>query len=339
MLNMNSIQNWSSKKHILILLSSLTIFLILCLCTELILRTFKLEPTVTDDIKLWALKRDKINGYRNQIALLGNSRMLTNFDVQKAQKDFPQKEFIQLSMLGSSPLPVLKDLSKDASFKGLAIVSLWEPELGSIELDPTNLDNGNSLPQQYLHYYHNRFSVNDIINREIGTFLQERLVLLHPFYNLRNNLSSIVRRRSPTEFYVVTDRSRSRNADYSLININAERQRRITKVKQLHQSKTKLNLEQWLASVEELVRQVNKIEQRGGRVVFVYFPISGESADWMNKLYPREKYWNHLSNRFGLETIHYQDHPALIFDCPDTSHLDKKDKATFTANLLNLIKP
>lgn len=313
------------------------IFIVLCLLllTEVILRYFKLEPTVNDNENLWSINYSKVtnsssNSNSNSVALLGNSRMLTNFDVQQANELFTEQEFIQLGILGSSPVPILKDIALSTSFKGLVVVALWEPDI------PKNMERTSS---PYLSYYKSSFSFNEKVNVQISTFLESNFVLLHSFYNLRNNLVNLILWREPTKMYVRTDKYRSRDADYSLLDIQKHRQSRINKVKRIHNKNNKLTKDQYFESAQELAKYARKIESRGGRVIFVYFPLSGETASHIHKLYPRKLYWNRLSSDLGLTTIHYQDYQGLKFKAPDTSHLDIKDKDNFTINLLNIIKP
>ena len=70
---------------------------------------------------------------------------------------------------------------------------------------------------------------------------------------------------------------------------------------------------------------VQKIRARGGKVVFVRFPHSGLLKEIEDKGTPREGIWTRLINESGAPGIYYSDHPELIFDCPEWSHLSAAD--------------
>ncbi len=74
---------------------------------------------------------------------------------------------------------------------------------------------------------------------------------------------------------------------------------------------------------------VRRIQSRGGRVVFVRFPTSGEHWQIDQLKYPKSEFWDLIGGSTVAQTIHFVDHPALRqFELPDTSHLDFSDAAT-----------
>jgi len=79
---------------------------------------------------------------------------------------------------------------------------------------------------------------------------------------------------------------------------------------------------------------VQRIRQRGGQVVFVRYPTTGEHYEMDVKAYPKKLYWDHFASKTSAVTIHFADVPSLRgFDCPDTAHLDYRDAPRFTLAL------
>lgn len=85
-------------------------------------------------------------------------------------------------------------------------------------------------------------------------------------------------------------------------------------------------------------QQVEKIQGRGGRVVFIRMPSSGEVRRIEFLTWPREKYWDQFAASIAAPAIHFEDYPSLSgFNCPDGSHLDENSARQFTRNLLKIL--
>jgi hypothetical protein len=85
---------------------------------------------------------------------------------------------------------------------------------------------------------------------------------------------------------------------------------------------------------------VKELQARGGRVVFVTLPSTGEMWDLGQRLFPKEEYWDRFAIATSAVTIHFRDVPTLrATRCPDNFHLDFRDADKFTNNLVDeLIK-
>jgi len=80
------------------------------------------------------------------------------------------------------------------------------------------------------------------------------------------------------------------------------------------------------------------IGRRGGRVVFLYMPVSGRLAVAEERDFPRVIYWDRLVAAAGAEAVHFKDMPELAyFTCPDGEHLDGPDAARFTEALASVL--
>lgn len=85
---------------------------------------------------------------------------------------------------------------------------------------------------------------------------------------------------------------------------------------------------------QEIEQDVSLIQARGGRVVFVRFPVSGEFLEMEENLFPRTQYWDAFARQTQGLTIHFQDYEKLAgFVAPDGSHLDYRDAEKFSLAL------
>lgn len=96
------------------------------------------------------------------------------------------------------------------------------------------------------------------------------------------------------------------------------------------------------AEREELVKRfdaaVRTIEGRGGRVAFVYMPLTGQRAEEEEREFPRKVYWDRLASSTNALKIHFRDFPSLAgFSCPDEEHLGVEDALRFTRALAEVL--
>ena len=84
---------------------------------------------------------------------------------------------------------------------------------------------------------------------------------------------------------------------------------------------------------------VDRIQDRGGRVIFVRLPTTGFVHAVEEANFPREKYWNMLAATTKASTINFADYRELSgYTCPEGSHLDSKDSPVFTRALARIIQ-
>ena len=87
--------------------------------------------------------------------------------------------------------------------------------------------------------------------------------------------------------------------------------------------------------VDALVR---RIQARGGKVVFVCFPIGGKLWEINERSYPKKDYWDFLASHASGTWIHFSDYPTLsAYNLPDWSHLDADGRSKFTKALTDIL--
>ncbi len=80
---------------------------------------------------------------------------------------------------------------------------------------------------------------------------------------------------------------------------------------------------------------VEKFRARGGKIVFVRLPVSGDLKKLENEGTPRAPTWDRLLQETGAPGIHFEDFPELAgFTCPEWSHLSAGDSVEFTRCLV-----
>ena len=287
--------------------------------------------SVVDDPAWWAYHRASIyEGNPKTIVLLGGSRMQLDFSTEVARKRLPEWHVVQLAIDGRGPVAALRDLADDQAFVGVVICAVTAPILARDKWDDQ---------QEYVEYYrrNHEISLNSKLNRVISSHIQSNLVAVNPWVSSRRVIGRLLRREGlPPPHYLTTHYDRSRSADYAKLDIAAHRQRRIDKFFQSVKRKTPPLPEEWLDELAPIEKAVQSIQIRGGRVVFVRFPTTGERFLRGERYMPRRHYWDRFAERTAGCTIHFLDVPALAdFECPDNSHIDLRDKPRFTNALLD----
>ena len=64
----------------------------------------------------------------------------------------------------------------------------------------------------------------------------------------------------------------------------------------------------------------------------------GPLKEFEDKLTPKAGPWTRIINESGAAGIYFADHPELMFDCPEWSHLSGPDSVEFTKRLVPHLK-
>ncbi len=84
---------------------------------------------------------------------------------------------------------------------------------------------------------------------------------------------------------------------------------------------------------------IEKIEGRGGKVIFVRHPSSGRMLEFEKMHYPRELYFDRLIVETGCMGIHFEDYPEISeYECPEWSHLLPDDAHDYTEKIIQIIE-
>jgi hypothetical protein len=296
---------------------------------EVYLRSQGQVPTIMDDQSLWSQWRQQIGGQSNVVAFLGSSRMQLAISPEAWRGIFPGHKVVQLAFDAGSPVPVLEDLAGDTEFCGTVICDIIEYRIvRSSYYEERGAD--------FVKYYHKRWNVQKYLDRILRTALTENSVVLSPGRDWKGAARDLLRARIPQmkPYYLRTLSDRSRQADYQLADVERQRKNWLDDLTQVQPGQALRTNGEWQEAIHRIQTAARRIEARGGRVIFVRFPTSGELRVLENKLYPRREFWDEFVRDVGAPAIHFEDVPALSrFTCPDGSHLDQRDAAPFTRAL------
>ncbi len=290
------------------------------------------QPSIVDSRDLWAYQRGRVYAAdRLNVVLLGSSRMHNGFSPVVLRDQFPGANVVQLAISGTQCVATLRDLADDRRFIGTAICEVTAPWLSRRFWDDQ---------QPYVDHFHRGRSITSDVELVCGHVFQSRLTVLHPELSLKAVVESLCNEsRLPRPTFSIGHADRSVHVDYwSAIRRDDTDEKRAERLEYHRQEliKDRPTPDEWLEDLKVVERAVDKIQARGGRVVFVHFPVSGRHREVEEELYPRRDYWDRFVAMTSAVTIHFADTPRLAqFRCPEENHLDVRDVAAFTRGLVD----
>jgi hypothetical protein len=311
---------------------------------EIRARALGYAPVLNDTSDLWADRRESVQP--DSLVIIGDSRALFDLDLDVLEQGLGRRP-VQLALVGSCAYPVLQNLADDESFHGTVIASVI-PAMWMVP--PPAPPYKNSL--RALNRYHDR-TVAQRTGHHLGMFLEERIAFMKQDDLTLEQLLKSVDVPSRALYHAPP-----RLPPY-FATIDRERQTRMTGAAAqpgplqdriragwaplftpppFPAHTPKFVFESIAQAVEARFGQtaaaVKKIRARGGQVIFVRFPHSGPLKELEDQGTPRTAAWTRLMQETGAPNIYYSDHPELIFDCPEWSHLSGPDATEFSKRLV-----
>lgn len=311
-------------------------------------------PSFSDSRDLWSYHRKRASELgSNALILVGASRIQLGIDLDEIRNN-TDLEPIQLAIDGTSPVPVMENLARDPQVNGIIILSLDE---GQIKPDYSG-EKSNEWVKFYDDYFNSGKFMEPFrfVNNKVKMLISERFITKMEGARPFTVIYSYIFDPSPSANYLVLHKDRSRSADYEKVvmpHFYAERVARHFG-NQLVKGETTFRIffetyshaieniqpadnSEFLSGIDLLLKDVQQIENRGGRVIFVRLPTDKLIWETDRKKYPREYFWNELAKRHD-KTIHFMDYQSLQkYNLPDGSHLDYRDKKSFTRELMKII--
>ncbi len=327
---------------------------------ELRLHARGFRPTVLDSPELWAHWRREANALgENALVFVGASRMQLGIDPATVTRTTPLAP-VQLAIDASFPLPVLEHMADDPGFRGHVIMDFYPAAV-------TTLDRDDEAAR-----YVRQFAAQRPPGR-LPTFDRTEPWLRD---RVRWSLASYADGASPwqslwlrvltpaaTPAYLVTWPDRSREADYALVPMPdfalGRAMRHLETAPRDHDGpepvRTLAELDaavasirsptatppEFLAGVERIAALARRLAERGATLTVVQMPTSGYVREIDRRRFPRALFWDVLAARLRevpVTTLYVADVPTLAhFECPDGSHLDRRDRAAFTAALMQAL--
>ena len=313
---------------------------------EIYVRSIGYAPTLNDTDDLWVQARRRVKP--ESVVIIGESRPLFDLDLDELEKGLGKRP-VQLAIAGSCAYPMLADLANDESFHGTIICSIvpgmfFAPGGPLLETSEKRLPaiasrrrrNGRAIIWACFSKSTSRFS-----NRR--TSLSTSCSNSCPFPNRPN---AQVPPTFPPYFQTV-DRERRARMTEQCAQPGSLLAKRIQQIwlplftppppptyvpKEVFMENMGKAIE---ARFRDTTKAVEKLRARGGKIVFVRFPNSGELKALEDRLNPRARDWERLLKETKAPGIYFEDYPELAsFTCPEWSHLSAGDSVEFSKRLI-----
>jgi len=320
-----------------------------CIGWEIRARAWGYGPTLNDTNDLWAMRRRAVQP--GSYVIVGDSRPLFDMDLDALEQGLGHRP-IQLAIPGTCAYPVLADLAADEQFHGTVICSIV-PLMFFAPGGPLVENSEAALRRYHKGTWAQRAGelIAIPLEEHIAFLKSDEITLGQMMFNLPipNRRDAQLPPLFPPYFNSL-DRER--------------RGRMIEQCAQPGPLQTRVR-DGWLplftpppppsyvprdaflanmgkaveARFHDAAAAVKKIRDRGGRVVFVRFPVTGELKKHEDQLTPRAGPWTRLLKESGAPGIYFEDYPELAgFNCPEWSHLSAPDSVEFTKRLVPHLK-
>ncbi len=309
-------------------------------------------PISSDTPNLWAAQRERaIGAKRSQVVFVGTSRQLFDIDLETFERETGVPPTIQLATVASNPIVIFTHLAKDETYAGTTIVD-FVPGLSSAAGGPPM-----SGPMRYTDHY-DTWSVSQRWELPLSLWLQDRLALLNQDdLSLKALLEALPLPKRPAVFapdlppYIASLDRRRQGRLLTSLSTDPAFQKKLRDIWIplstppppppifTPEQWKKMGEDGWTRILADAKKNVEAIERRGGRVIFVRHPSTGKLRELERATRPREAYWDRLLRETGAVGIHFEDHPELSsFDCPEWSHLGAEDAVEYTRRLARILK-
>lgn len=328
-----------------LLLASSLAFVLGVAAWELGCRAHGYAPGLDDTSDLWADARRSLKP--DGVAIVGSSRGLFGLDLDVLGEALGSRP-VQLCLVGSNPAPVLMDLAADQAFHGTVILDLVPGMVPMPEFAPPYQNALRAVRHQrqqtWAEWSGHHLSLP--LERTFAFLQQEDLTLaallkgIHVPDRARTQLPPAL----PPYFYTIDADRRARmiaevetnpalcdRIKFGWLPLFTPPPKPVWIPDAAFGPAMGKMVEQ---RVGELVQAITAIRQRGGRVVLVRMPSTGELRALEERITPRAPFWERIVHESGAPGIWFEDHPDLAsFSCPEWSHLNAADSVAFTRRL------
>jgi hypothetical protein len=313
---------------------------------EIYVRSIGYGPTLNSTEDLWALRRSAVKP--ESVVIIGDSRGWFDLDLDELEKGLGKRP-IQLAMGGGCGYPMLADLVNDERFHGTIICS-FVPRLFFAPPGSPPMERSEKMVRRYHtqqlaqragQYLAMPLEENIAFLRQDDLSLEELLKDLP----IPDRPYAQVPPRLPPYFATLDRERRSR-----MIERCAQPGKLQTKIQQRwlrlfsppplpSYIPKEVFMERMMHAQEarfiDTINAAEKLRARGGKIVFVRFPVSGELKSLEDRLSPRSQFWELFLKRTGVNGVYFEDFPELAsFTCPEWSHLSAGDSVEFSKRLV-----
>jgi len=297
---------------------------------EMLWRWRGFVPMPRDDMGLWLLQRNKVRPHdREQVVILGASQSQSDYELDTFERLYGHRP-MQLAVFSSSCLPVLDQLARDESFQGIVLVDVvyWACYEG---MYPSPRD---ERQQRYVNKYDSR-SAGWWLEEQLGSWIDRHVVIRQTAFNLEQILRAIGQHRWPELPRSRTSQDREQKYTFPK-NEPIASSTPVVPIETVHPE----DPASFYRDMAKLRGRVERITNRGGKVIFVALPLAGFGREYNLKRFPREQFFDRLIAESGATAgIYFMDY-AVLRDLvpPDGSHLDQSDIGRFTEAFVGILQ-
>lgn len=278
-----------------------------------------------------------------QTVFIGASRMQFGMIVNEWENQVGDRPLL-LAWPGQSPIPVLKQLANRETFNGTIICGV-APSFTFIKQDvPWQEWMKNNIKRAEIGRvslsYHMSVAAHGILRPNVKCLNDAAYSPVansyfgFPIPNRNNLLPPIMFRFNASR----DDDNQMRFLDF--VENDSERQGLILKrmqtafVRMQHFGRADIG-----PLLKDVQADVQQIQNRGGRVIFLRPPSNGAFREFENEHFPRAECWDRLIKETGCLGIHFEDYPQLEeLVCVEDSHLSKADAILFTQRVIDILE-
>jgi hypothetical protein len=296
---------------------------------EVALRAKGYPPSVTDDTSLWALTRANIlPDDPNEIVVVGSSRIHTAINLDVFRDEYGRKP-VQLALVHSSPFPILEDLADDPHFKGLVVCEFtpalfFSDDAADLNFAQIALNRRDAMADALFDFAETRERI----------WVESHFVSQSGQLQMEDFLNAMATGKWPEAANTVRS-DRQRFLDASKV------KKRLPDVPMPDGPLPGVSLTARQKEIIETAKEyILKLRAKGGDLVFVYVPCTGENKKDEILHYPRSIYWDQVLEETETFGIHPEDYESLAKIIPyvDYSHLDIDQAKQFTRGLARIFK-
>jgi len=328
------------------LIIAITLGIISLAAWELYWRSQGVYPTLDDNEALWSVQRCRVEkALSNDILLMGSSRVLFDMQLNEWETETGIRP-IQLASVGSSPLPIFHDVVNNTDFDGTILVGVT-PGLFFSTTSPKAQPW--EWPQSKVDYYKKR-TYAQMSNHILSLPLQKNFAFISEDQGVdgiklkellgKINIGNRVVDPMPP-FHRFGKIEEDRNLKMKQITVtDTSYANSVIKVWQFFMKAAASGPPPDKASTMEFfLKDLDIFKARGGHVILVRCPSSGELRMGENMGLPRANFWDDLVKKANVPNYHFEDYKQLKnLQCPEWSHLSAKDAQYFTSELVKILK-
>ena len=282
-----------------------------------------IEPSFPDNPGIWSIARKEASEVASPIVVIGSSKALAGIHPRVLANGLGKSAVIQLAWLGAGPLPLLAELAQDPGFSGTVLCEVHPALVFGTKA---------GWEHPWIDYYYSS-NIAERAEFSLRTPIESRLSLRHGGADPIQVARGLLRGSMPSGLAQSFDVDRTFRMDFTQYSPRAIQEHGASEARRANDA-VAMGSDELRAHVARITELVSELRRRGGQVVFVRMPSTGQVLEGEERIFPRHETWDVLLRTTGAKGFHFQDdHELSRFSCPDGVHLDGRDAEKFSALL------